>query len=95
MNNLTKEMLGKLELLLGLRIRGFTDNIIIEKNVTSRMTGGIVFLILVSYIPYLAQWQMDIFIHRDVSLLSTATLAFRGKYYKTFYGRKLRLFKLS
>jgi hypothetical protein len=36
----------------------------------------VVFLILLSYIPYLAQWQMDILVHRDVSQITGGMLAF-------------------
>ena len=42
----------------------------------SRLTGGIVLLVLITYIPYLAQWQLDILVHRDISLMTTGTLAF-------------------
>ena len=33
-------------------------------------------LIVITYIPYLVQWQLDILVYRDISLLSTGTLAF-------------------
>jgi hypothetical protein len=48
-----------------------------------RLTGGIVMLVLITYIPYLAQWQMDILVQRDISLMTTATLVFSwiGRYF--------------
>ncbi len=47
-----------------------------KKNIIFRLTGTIIVIVLITYIPYLAQWQVDILVHRDVSELSNGDLAF-------------------
>ncbi len=40
-----------------------------------RLTGSIIVIVLITYIPYLVQWQIDILVHRDVSQLSHIHIA--------------------